>query len=472
MPISSACILNDFRLRLLVYLLSLPLGAFTQVQFILESIPANTPENPSLFIAGNFNNWDPGNVGYQLYLNSEGKYQISLPLEGSIQFKFTRGDWNSVEGSAGGGEIANRTAQVSSGQTLRLQVLSWKDIGGTGGTALPTVQILDNQFFIPGLNTTRRIWVCLPPDYQTNTSQHYPVVYMQDGQNLFDTQRAFLGQEWKVDETMKELFESGDSGAIVVGIENGGSSRIAEYTPWENSSYESGRGGAYASFIAEYLKPYVDSTFRTLPEPEFNAVMGSSLGGLISLYTVLQYPNVFARAGVFSPAYWINKEDLFAWEGLNNAPGIWVYQLVGNRESASMVSDMEQMHELLVEKGIDDIYSLVVPGASHNEQFWASVYGQVYTWLFRMRLTKIAETVQSASFLVYPSPFSTGFTVRRPLNDKLNIQIYDMTGRCVMQTDLGVGENRLDTSLPAGIYMIQAADSNGKRWMRRIVCRP
>src|SRR5690606_33431334 len=131
----------------------------------------------------------------------------------------------------------------------------------------------------------------LPPDYETSTKK-YPVLYMQDGQNLFDNKTAYSG-EWQIDETLNKLFSEGDYGAIVIGIDNGGEKRIDEYTPWNNPKYGGGEGDLYMQFIAETLKPYVDSHYRTRPEKEYNALIGSSLGALISNYGGVKYRETF-----------------------------------------------------------------------------------------------------------------------------------------------------------------------------------
>jgi alpha-glucosidase len=149
-------------------------------------------------------------------------------------------------------------------QTLNLTILSWEDVGGTNSTAAANVSILNTQFWMPELNRSRRIWLYLPPDYATST-KHYPVIYMKDGQNLFDAVTSFSG-EWQVDETLNTLFANGDYGAIVVGIDNGGAERLNEYSPWNNPQYGGGQGALYMDFVAETLKPFIDANYRTLPQ--------------------------------------------------------------------------------------------------------------------------------------------------------------------------------------------------------------
>ncbi len=225
---------------------------------------------------------------------------------GTIQYKFTRGGWSKVEGDANGNPRPNRAFTYGNGQTVNIEILSWEDLDGSSGTstAAPNVQILSTSFAMPQLNRTRRIWLYLPPDYQTG-NRRYPVIYMHDGQNLFDNTTSFSG-EWGIDETLNQLFPT-DSGAIVVGIDNGGSDRTNEYSPWMNPQYGGGQGDLYARFIVETLKPYIDQNFRTKPEREFTATIGSSMGGLISYYLGLKHQQVFSKIGIFSPSFWFSS---------------------------------------------------------------------------------------------------------------------------------------------------------------------
>ena len=169
---------------------------------------------------------------------------------------------------------------------------------------------MDSAFFIPQLNRYRRIWIYLPADYATS-QKHYPVLYMHDGQNLFDEATTAYGNEWGVDEILDSLTAKGKPGCIVVGIDNGGAARMSEYNPYEftwrgGSTTEKflPQGNQYCSFLATTLKPFIDKKFRTLPAKENTLIAGSSMGGLISYYAALNYPQVFGKAGVFSPAFW------------------------------------------------------------------------------------------------------------------------------------------------------------------------
>lgn len=159
--------------------------------------------------------------------------------------------------------------------------------------------------YSPQLNNNRDVLVYLPPSYG---ARRYPVIYMHDGQNLFDAVTSFAG-EWGVDETLEALSEEGIE-AIVVGIPNYGKQRIREYNPFDNRRFGRGRGELYLRFIVETLKPDIDRTFDTLPDRAHTGILGSSMGGLISLYGFLRYPAVFGFVGAMSPAFWIAAQEM------------------------------------------------------------------------------------------------------------------------------------------------------------------
>ncbi|RZM21471.1 MAG: alpha/beta hydrolase [Pedobacter sp.] len=158
------------------------------------------------------------------------------------------------------------------------------------------VSILHDSFHFPTLDRYRRIWVYLPDGYH-DSDQRYPVIYMHDGQNLFDEMSAF-GSEWGVDETLDGV----QGKVIIIGIENGAEHRMSEYMIYDHPEHGPGEGGIYLKDLSEVLKPWVDAHLRTIPNPEQTGIAGSSMGGLITLYAGLYLPHVFSVVGVFSPA--------------------------------------------------------------------------------------------------------------------------------------------------------------------------
>lgn len=371
-------------LFLFMFLLVLSTIATAQITFRLTQVPANTPSDATLYFAANINNWTAN--GNALTHNPDGTYQVTVnPTVGStIEFKFTRGTWVSVEGDANGSEINNRTYTYTGGAvTVNLQVLSWKDLTGTSHTATGWVTIMAENFYMPQLDRNRRIWVYLPPDYST-TNKHYPVIYMQDGQNLMDAYYSFSG-EWEVDETLENLHLNGDYGAIVVGIDNGGASRLDEYSPWNNPSYGGGEGQEYISFLVETLKPYIDQNYRTLPQQPYTAIMGSSMGALISLCAAIEHPTVFGKVGIFSPAFWFSYNQLMNY--LANHPkqeNIKFYFVCGGAESTNMIPDMNAVYNQLVSNGYSttgELFKTTVANGQHSEWFWEQEFPAAYQWL-------------------------------------------------------------------------------------------
>ena len=222
-----------------------------------------------------------------------------------------------------------------------------------------------SDFHSPELDNHRDVLVYLPPSYSYE-QRRYPVVYMHDGQNLFDSGTSFAGSEWHVDETMEMLAGEGIE-AIVVGLNHGNEQRIAEYNPFPQ--HWQGRGEHYLQFIIETVKPVIDHDFRTRPERESTGIMGSSMGGLISLYAFFHQPQVFGFAGVMSPALWIGGGAIYYdVEAAPYTPGK-IYLDNGTREASA-----RRMNALLVKKGYRheaDLKYVVEQDGEHTESAWA-----------------------------------------------------------------------------------------------------
>lgn len=247
-------------------------------------------------------------------------------------------------------------------------------------TKAPNVQVLADTLMFPE-GQPRRVWIYLPPDYATS-AKRYQVVYMHDGQNVFDDATSYVG-EWHVDETLNSLNEQGLSVPVVVAVDHGGEERMHELSPWRNEEYGAPAGEAYMQFIVEQVKPYIDAHFRTLPDSANTTIMGSSMGGLISHYAIVRYPKVFAKAAVFSPSFWYS-EDAFTFTEQHPLPDSHkLYFIVGEKEGRQMTQGMENMVSLLRAQQFPDahIYSEIVLGQNHNEAFWASRVEPALRWL-------------------------------------------------------------------------------------------
>ncbi|MBP7273480.1 MAG: T9SS type A sorting domain-containing protein [Saprospiraceae bacterium] len=414
---------------------------FLQAQLTIRvsSIPNNTPPNSNIFIAGNFNNWNPQSVNYQLVETQAGQYQINLNIAPqTIQFKFTRGSWETVEGDENGSFINNHSYIYSGGlDTLYLPILGWEEVGGTQHTATENTKILTDSFFMPQLNRYRRIWIYLPPNYSTST-QYYRVMYMHDGQNLFDAATSFSG-EWQVDETLNQLFDSGDEGCIVVGIDNGGANRINEYTPWANPNYGGGQGSEYMSFIVATLKPYIDTHYRTKSEREHTAIMGSSLGGLISMYGSLTFQNTFSKAGIFSPSFWFSPNCYTQVANTGNQEEMRYYMIAGGNEEPDdqVVTDMFRMKDTLTYYNFDaeNIRAITHSDGTHSESYWRREFGAAYQWLFQTT-TKI-DNLNLTPLKIYPNPVKDTLTIECENNQVgLFVIISNEAGQIVSQFQL------------------------------------
>lgn len=432
-----------------------------QVTFLVDQVPANTPVGDSLYIAGTFNGWDPGSAAHILTGHGNGMYSITLPVSGTVKYKFTRGSWTKVEGDSSGTFRPDREATVTAGDTLHHTILSWEDLGGGGSqsTAAANVHIDSQNFYIPQLNRTRRIWVYLPPDYGA-TTRDYPVLYMHDGQNVFDAATSFAG-EWKVDETLNQLYAQGDSGIIVVAIDNGGVNRIDEYSPWVNPQYGGGEGDEYVDFIVQTLKPYIDQKFRTKSGRKYTGIMGSSMGGLISFYAALEYDDVFSRAGIFSPSLWFSNQTFtFAQNHIKQFP-TRLYFLMGGQEGASAIQDMQSMVQLLEGKGYGsgEIIGKVTPGGTHSEGFWASEFGEAYQWLFSSAPLGLQDgTAQPAELSLSPNPTQHFFQIRTGLGGfpgRLKVEVYNAIGNPMVKRQLDSGEQISTDGWQTGLYLVK-----------------
>jgi len=365
----------------------------------LTSVPASTPGGDTIHVAGTFNGWNPAAPDFGLSRQGPEQYTIALPdsVRGPVEFKFTLGSWASVELDSAGGDVPNRTFSIpdSGAATYTGTVAAWRDprtVKARPHTARPTVSVLDTTFTIPQLGRTRKVWVYVPPDYATSTKR-YPVLYLQDGQNVFDAATSFAG-EWGVDETLDSLQAAGDWGAIVVAVEHGGPRRGDEYQPWPSaiSGLGGGEGAQFGYFLVHTIKPYVDARYRTRPDRLNTGIGGSSLGGLLSFYAAIKYPEVFGRALVFSPSFFTNPAVFsLARAARPLRPATRFYFVSGLNEGGTgplpraISLGQHAMVDTLASAGFDtaaDVRSLLPADGAHAEWFWRREFPAAYRWLF------------------------------------------------------------------------------------------
>ena len=464
---------NNMQARLLFFLLSLaPQLIFAQLTIQVNKIPINTPANTNIFIAGNFQGWNPGDTAYQLEAKMDGTYDITItPPSGKLEFKFTQGDWNSTEGNENGNFLPNRQFNYTGEKTtIPLEILSWENGDQANSTATSNVRILNHDFPITSLNRVRRIWVYLPPDY-SETNKHYPVLYLQDGQNVFDAATSFSG-EWQVDESLNNLFDQGDYGCIVIAIDNGGTHRIDEYSPWINNEYGGGEGDEYLTFIVNELKPVIDANFRTFKEREFTGIMGSSLGGLIAHYGFVEYQSVFSKAGIFSPSYWFSNKVYEHTAAIEKIAAAKIFLLAGQNESSTLVSRINQMESLLLEEGFttNEIQKTIHTDGAHSEWYWAREFPAAYQWLFGdIDFSTSVPTTQKFDIQIYPNPTDSLLHVKGYQHLKQpTLEIVSLQGRSLRKIVLH--QDTINTNfLNNGLYIVKLWDGHQVVYSEKII---
>jgi predicted alpha/beta superfamily hydrolase len=243
------------------------------------------------------------------------------------------------------------------------------------------------------LGNRRDVVVYLPPGYRRFVRRHYPVLYLQDGQNVFDAATAFGGVEWEVDETAQRLIRKRlIEPLIMVGVYNTGNERIHEYTPTravavagKQKNWRSrGLARKYGKFLVKELKPFIDATYRTRPEAEFTGLGGSSLGGLLTMTLGLWFPDVFTRLAVMSPSVWWDDQVIVRMvDALDRKLPLRIWLDTGTHEIGWQQT--RALRDALVEKGwrlYDDLQYTEAEGAGHNESAWATRVDPMLRFLF------------------------------------------------------------------------------------------
>ncbi|MEE8171242.1 MAG: alpha/beta hydrolase-fold protein, partial [Phycisphaerae bacterium] len=376
-------------------------------------MPAEKHADASLFLSGSLAELgDWRSDGRPLKRDHEGRHRttLKLPIGRVVEYKVTRGGWDTVEKGEGGGERPNRRLEVDADALVEIEVLSWSDQPvepvaeappGTEAqapaviTSTLTGDIRFHHDFASGfLRNQRMLAVYLPPGYEDEPGRRYPVVYMHDGQNVFDASMAANGVEWRADETAERLIRAGRiEPIIIVGIYNN-HHRESEYTPYYDAVRGvSGRGRNYARFVAGEVKPFMDQHYRTLGERRHTAVVGSSLGGLISLYICMEHPDLFSMCGAMSPTLlWDRRRILRDMRGrfeILRQCRFWVD--MGTAESSDpaelrrMLGDIRGLSNILTNAGLRknrDFRHEIVPGGEHNEAAWAARFGRLLEFFY------------------------------------------------------------------------------------------
>jgi predicted alpha/beta superfamily hydrolase len=243
------------------------------------------------------------------------------------------------------------------------------------------------QFRSRFLRNQRDLIVYVPPGYDEQPQRRFPVLYLHDGQNLFDRATAFGGQDWNVHGAADYLIQAGSLEPIlIVGIYNTGKSRIQEYTPSKAPKIGGGRADRYGKFLLLEVMPFIQNEYRAQTSPQVTGIGGSSLGGLVSLYFGLKYPQTFGKIAALSPSVWWNQRIILRFAAAATPqprPRIWLD--IGTREGPKIVPDVELFRDVLVKRGWrenQDLHYERVEGGEHNEAAWSQRIGRVLAFLY------------------------------------------------------------------------------------------
>ncbi|MCA9730878.1 MAG: histidine kinase [Deferribacteres bacterium] len=356
------------------------------VQITFRVIVPNANDSTEVFITGNhesLGNWHPNAVEL---VRNKGEKQFSVirvfPAGVELEYKFTRGNWSTERIEDDGSIPGNFRLKTTKDTTIVCEINRWRDEGiKASGQITGKVEYYPDMSF-PGI-LQRNVIVWLPPNYETEKRQ-YPVLYMHDGQNVFDPATSYLGFDWQADETADSLIRTGKmEPVIIVGIYNS-DERTADYSDTEN-------GRAYQKFIIEKLKPLIDKTYRTKKGPKDTAVMGSSMGGLASFLLAWNHPEIFGKAACLSPAFIepFEESSVKMVESSSLKPDVQFYMDNGTVGlEAKLQPGCDAMLQALHAKGYTDSVDLLWyqdQSAEHNEPAWANRLWRSFQFLFPVK---------------------------------------------------------------------------------------
>jgi predicted alpha/beta superfamily hydrolase len=374
------------------------------ITFKVKPAPG-TATDAKLYLAGDakaLGEWKAD--GFKLTRGEDGIYsgKVQLPRDKQVEYKVTRGSWETVEKNGDGSEINNRTLTPTKDATVEIEVKKWADTAKVETGEKPPEKkstrsgdIRVHATFPSKFVATRDILVYLPSGYERDSDRRYPVLYMHDGQNVFDAATSFAGVEWRADETATRLIQEDKiEPLIIVAIANT-PHRMDEYTLDHDKRRDQGSGAGlgYMKFVTEEVKPFIDKTYRTRPDRNSTAVGGSSLGGLISLELCRCNPQVFGSCMAMSPALaWADYATL---ERIERDKG-WIKDCrfwidAGTREGDAqanqnaMVGGVLRLEAKLIWGGLkkgEGYELLIVDGAQHNEAAWADRLDKALMFLF------------------------------------------------------------------------------------------
>lgn len=352
------------------------------------NILLTTDEDDSrpVFISGNFNNWHTQDTNFEMEKIGNGLYHYKFAHDfvypDELLYKFTKGDWSEVEIDKYGNRTENRVCKEHNG-VRKEHVDKWrKNWLPFKPNFLPKVHLISEEFEIPQLNKTRRVWALLPHDYEEST-ETYPVLYLQDAQNLFN-EKAKYGN-WEIDKKLAVMSEYKIGKIIIIAVEHAEQDRIKEYNVGK-TVLGVGQGKKYIRFITDTLKPFVDKTYRTKTEREHTGIGGSSMGGLVSVFSGLMYPEVYGKLMIFSPSLWVIPKMDFTNIDFSEPNDTKIYLYAGGDESATMIDHVKKFKKNMIENEFVSskmkIKLSINMQGKHNEIYWSDEFPKAIEWLF------------------------------------------------------------------------------------------
>ncbi len=370
---------------------------------LIVKVPENTPLNAKLTLGGNFNGWDPTKEGYELNAKGNGIFNYTFPslVKGKVlSFKVTRGNWDTVEISETGANTQNRNHTITgNSEIINIKVSDWADLSTKEAPSTITGSVILEDIELPTFKGPRKVRIYLPPNYE-NSNERFPVIYMTDGQNVFDIKTANAG-EWKMDELMENFADNGSPlTSIVVAIDHAGDNRRMEYLPFshegkiaptiDGNNLAKAKGKEFADWLVHELKPNIDQRYRTKPDREHTSLMGSSMGGLIACYTALRHQEVISKAACISSAFLKRLVGSHFIDYIKQTPkrqpmkfhidmGDNEFDLFGD----NILKETQEVYEALLSAGFkkQELRYQIIQGGTHDEPSWRSRTEDILLWL-------------------------------------------------------------------------------------------
>jgi predicted alpha/beta superfamily hydrolase len=362
-----------------------------------EVVTPDRPDAPPVYIIGNhpqLGNWDP--VAVPLERDEDGVWRRQFTFRKNVQleYKFSRGSWDTEAVNEGGKSLHNFHLKVDKDAVRRIDIPHWKDeftgkkneAGDHPEDRISGTVKFHRQVKGEGL-LPRDVIVWLPPGYESKKKKRFPVLYMHDGQNVFDPVTSYTGVDWQADETATRLIEEGKmQEIIIVGIYNT-DDRLEEYS-------DTPKGKRYREFLTGTLKPFIDKNYRTMPEGKCTATMGSSMGGLVSFLLVWHHANIFSKAGCLSPSFVFHKYGAIKMLRKSPVPGppVQIYMDCGGTGGEKLLyRGCKKVLRILRRKGItpgENFHFFYDRHANHSENAWSARLRRPLQFMFGVQKDK------------------------------------------------------------------------------------